>query len=83
MDKTRYEDHGRMIQYIGMKQKHPVSYIQFQRLLEVMIQWTHFYSIIRGIRNQYSETEFTIPSEFKQNIPGLDIFLKYKTVLIK
>ncbi|BAQ63861.1 hypothetical protein [Geminocystis sp. NIES-3709] len=83
LDKTRDEDYARMLQYIAMKQKHQVSYGQFQRLLEMMTQWTHFYLIIRDIRSHYSESEFTLPPEFKQSIPGLDIYLKYKTFLVK
>lgn len=83
VDKTRYEDYARMLQYIVLKQKHQVSYLQFQRLLEIMTQWTHFYVIVRDIRNDYPESEFSIPPELKQNIPGLDIFLKYKNFLNK
>ncbi|MGI0482465.1 hypothetical protein ACN4EE_16990 [Geminocystis sp. CENA526] len=81
IDKTREEDYARMLQYIVLKQKHQVSYIQFQRLLEIMTQWTHFYLIVRDIRSHYSETEFTLPPEFQHNVPGLDIYLKYKNVI--
>ncbi|WP_373479398.1 hypothetical protein [Geminocystis sp.] len=83
IEKTSYEDYARMLQYIALKQKHQNSYLQFQRLLEILTQWFHFYLIIQDLREHYPESQFEAPSEFKQSISGLEIYLKYKSVLMK
>jgi len=83
IEKTSYEDYARMLQYIALKQKHQNSYLQFQRLLEILTQWFHFYLIIQDLREHYPESQFEAPPEFKQSISGLEIYLKYKSVLMK
>lgn len=83
LEKTREDDYARMLQYIAMKQKYRELYIQFLRLLEVMTQWNHFYSIIKDLREHYSPEKFEIPPEFNTPIPGSEIYAKYQTVITR
>lgn len=83
IDKTREEDYARMLQYIAMKQKYQDIYIQFLRLLEVMTSWSHFYLILKEIREHYDPDEFEIPEEFNTPIPGIEIYNKYQSVITK
>ncbi|MBF2057317.1 MAG: hypothetical protein IGQ45_08845 [Cyanobacterium sp. T60_A2020_053] len=75
------EDYARMIQYIALKQKYQAIYVQFQRLLEVMIQWNRFYQIIKEIRSHYPPSEFDQPPEFQKPIPGEEFYFRYENYL--
>lgn len=83
IEKTREEDYARMLQYIAMKQKYQELYIQFLRLLEVMTQWSHFYFILKDLRENYPPEKFAIPPEFNTPIPGLEIYTKYQNIISK
>ncbi len=81
--KDTYEDYARMLQYVALRQRHQASFIQFQRLVEVLEQWKNFYEIILGIRQQYPPQEFTQPKEFTTPILGEDIYLSYQEYFTK
>ncbi len=46
-----------------------------------MRQWYPYYQSIMGIRDEYSQKEYTIPKEFAQEIPGIELYHKYKNYL--
>lgn len=80
-EKTTDEDFARMFQYIALKRKYQEIYVQFQRLLELLVVWNDFYQTAKDIRNHYPNTEFDHPPEFEKTIPGEDLYFRYQNVL--
>lgn len=80
--KNRPETYARMIQYITLTYRHGLSYMKFQELITVMKKWFKPYQAIVGIRREYSPKEYQLPTEFCEEIPGVEIYEKYKKSLM-
>ena len=72
------ETYGLMIQFIALSNRHAISYIKFDDLMKVMRKWFKPYQAIIGIREQHPPSEYKQPKEFKEAIPGIEIYEKYK-----
>lgn len=75
------ETYANILQYIGLISRHEKSYEQFQRLLETLKQWQKPYKTITMIRQEYKASEYRLPKEFSQEIPGFNIYKKYEKFL--
>jgi hypothetical protein len=77
----RPETYARMIQFIALTYRHGLSYLKFDELINVMRKWFKPYNAIIGIRGEYSSMQYKLPAEFCEEIPGVDIYEKYKKSL--
>ncbi|MDJ0510099.1 MAG: hypothetical protein QNJ64_12725 [Crocosphaera sp.] len=67
-----------MIQFIALSNRHAISYMKFDDLMKVMQKWFKPYQAMIGIRAEHPPTEYKQPQEFKEPIPGIEIYEKYK-----
>ena len=75
------ETYANILQYIGLISRYERSYEYFQQLLETLKQWQKPYKTIQMIRQEYPASEYRLPPEFSQEIPGLNIYQKYENFL--
>jgi hypothetical protein len=75
---NRPETYSKMLQYIGLKARHESSYQKFQEFLLLLKQWEIHYQSVINVRAKYSEKEYRLPKEFRDEVPGLKIYQKYK-----
>jgi len=80
-EKNTDENYARMFQYIVLKRKYNDDYTQFQRVIEIMTEWTKFYKIVKEIREHYPPAEFEQPTEFTKKIPGEELYFKHRNQL--
>ena len=79
--KSTPETYAIMIQYIALANRHRLSFMKFQELMKVIRKWNRPYQAIVGIRNEHPATEFKLPKEFLEPIPGFEVYQKYKNWL--
>ena len=75
------ETYANILQYIGLIYRHEKSYDKFQQLLEAIKKWQKPYKTVTMIRKEYKASEYRLPKEFYQEIPGLNIYKKYEKFL--
>ena len=71
------ETYANILQHIGLISRHEKAYEKFQQLLEALKKWQEPYKNIEIIRQEYQSSEYRLPQEFLQEIPGLNIYKKY------
>ncbi|WP_107667039.1 hypothetical protein [Cyanothece sp. BG0011] len=72
------ETYGLMIQFIALANRHGISHLKFDELIKVMKKWYKPYQAVIGIRQEHPPSEYKQPKEFKEAIPGVEIYEKYK-----
>jgi len=72
---------ARMLQFVALKHRCQKEELDFQKLLKRIRDWVPPYQNIIGLRKEYSSHEYTLPKEFKDPIPALEIYEKYKQYL--
>ena len=75
------ETYANILQYIGLISRHEKSYEKFQQLIEALNKWQKPYKTITVIRQEYQASEYRLPKEFSQEIPGINIYKKYEQFL--
>ena len=75
------ETYANVLQHIGLISRHEKAYEKFQQLLESLKKWQQPYKNIEMIRQEYQASEYRLPQEFLQEIPGLNIYKKYDKFL--
>ncbi|MGK7935381.1 MAG: hypothetical protein AB4206_06200 [Xenococcaceae cyanobacterium] len=75
------ETYANILQYTALIYKHEKSYQQFQSILETLKKWQKPYKTVTIIRKEYKASEYRLPKEFYQEIPGLNIYKKYEKFL--
>lgn len=73
----------KILQYLSLGRKHEKAFQNFQSLIKVLKQWKTPYDSLTVIRQEYSDSEYSLPKEFRQEIPGLSIYKKYQEYLEK
>ena len=61
--------------------RHGKSYIQFEQLVELLKKWEKTYKNIAMVRQEYTSDQYQIPQEFKEDIPGINVYQKYAKYL--
>ncbi len=79
--KSSPDTYARIIQYIALEARHKKSYEQFEQLINIMRQWYPLYHAIKGIRDEYPEKDYRKPKDFIKDIPGIDLYHKYRNYL--
>ncbi len=67
-----------MIQFISLSHQHEISYLKFDELLRVIKKWHQNYQVILQIYQEYPASQYKLPKEFSEPIPGEALFLKYQ-----
>lgn len=67
-----------MIQFIALSNRHAIYYLKFDDLMKVIQKWFKTYQAMIGIRQEHPPSEYKQPKEFKEPIPGIEIYEKYK-----
>ncbi|MGB5594323.1 MAG: hypothetical protein WBM62_09895 [Crocosphaera sp.] len=75
------DTYARIIQYIALEQRHEQAYDKFEKLLNVLRQWYPFYQSITKIREEYPQKDYRKPKDFTEEIPGIELYHKYKNYL--
>lgn len=73
--------YARILQVIGLTNRHGKSYLEFEQLVKLLKKWETPYKAIAIVRKEYTEGEYNIPAEFKQDIPGEQTYQKYAEYL--
>lgn len=73
--------YARILQVIGLENRHGKAYLQFKQLVELLKQWEKPYKTINMVRDEYTSSKYQIPSEFEQEISGIDTYKKYAKYL--
>lgn len=73
----------KVLQYLSLGRKHEKAFQNFQSLIKVLRKWEKPYDSLKIIRQQYSDSEYSLPKEFYQEVPGLKIYKKYQEYLEK
>lgn len=79
--KRQIQSYAIMLQYLVLRQKYQETYVQFQRLIELLIDWHTAYKTLLHIRQQYPNTEYQVSEELTREIPGLTLYNKYQQYL--
>jgi hypothetical protein len=73
--------YARILQVIGLTNRHGKAYLEFEQLVELLKKWEQPYKAIALVRKEYTEDKYTIPAEFKEDIPGYKTYQKYAEYL--
>jgi hypothetical protein len=75
------DTYGKIIQYLALGYRHQHSFDKFEQLILVMRQWYQCYKALMGIRQEYPPQTYRQPKVFLEEIPGFNLYLKYKNSL--
>ena len=75
--------YGRIIQYIALRNYYQAISHQFQQLIQVLGIWHDYYRRVIEIHQQYSSIQYKQPQKFHLEIPGLELYQKYRRFLLK
>lgn len=75
------DTYARMLQYIALEYRYQASLDKFEEFIRIIKQWYEYYKTIISIRQEYPSQQYQQPKEFTQEIPGLNLYLKYKKSL--
>ena len=75
------ETYANILQYTGLIFRHEKSYEKFQQLIKALKKWQKPYKNITLIRQEYQASEYRLPKEFYQEIPGINTYKKYEQFL--
>lgn len=73
--------YARILQVIGLTNRHGKAYLEFKQLVELLKKWEKPYKNIMLVRKEYTEEKYSIPPEFKADIPGISTYQKYAEYL--
>jgi hypothetical protein len=73
--------YARILQVIGLTNRHGKAYLEFEQLVQLLKKWENSYKAIALVREEYTEDKYSIPAEFKQDIPGWNTYQKYAEYL--
>jgi hypothetical protein len=75
------DTYAKMVQYIALMEKHKRSYSEFKQLLFHLSEWETPYQKLKTFREEYSPKEYKIPKSFREDLPGIELYEKYKSWL--
>ncbi len=78
---NRPETYAKILQYIGLKDKHEDAYQKFQSFLLLMKKWETYCKTVANVRQKYDPQQYRLPKSFSTVIPATDLYEKYKDSL--
>lgn len=73
--------YAKILQVIGLTNRHGKAYLEFDQLVQLLKKWETAYKAIALVRQEYIESKYDIPAEFKQDPPGWNIYQRYAEYL--
>jgi hypothetical protein len=71
------EVYALMIQVISLAHQYEIAYVKFEQLMKVIQKWYRNYQVILQIYQEYPASQYKLPPEFSEPIPGEALYLKY------
>ncbi len=71
--------YGILLQYVALSEKYKQAYPKFQELVVILEKWYASYIALSKLKEEYLNRKYRYPKEFKQSIPGVGLYRKYKT----
>ena len=78
---NRPETYAKILQYIGLKDKHEDAYQKFQSFLVLMKKWETYCKTVANVRQKYDPQQYRLPKSFSTVIPATELYEKYKDSL--
>jgi hypothetical protein len=78
---NRPETYAKMLQYMGLKAQHQVSYGKFNEFLVLIKKMGVHYQTVVNVRQKYESGEHRLPKNFTAEIPSTELYHKYKDSL--
>jgi hypothetical protein len=78
---NRPETYAKMLQYMGLKAQHQVSYGKFNEFLGLIKKMGVHYQTVVNVRKKYDDGEHRLPKNFSAEIPSTELYHKYKDSL--
>lgn len=75
--------YAKIIQYIALSYRYEHITFRFEQFLEILHKWEQHYQEIIKIKEEYPAHKYRHPYNFSDKIPGLSIYLKYKSFLLE
>ena len=73
--------YAKILQVLGLTNRHEKAYGEFKQLVKLLKKWEKLEQSISIFRNEYTEDKYSIPPEFKEDIPGTSTYQKYAKYL--
>lgn len=73
--------YAKILQVIGLTNRHGKAYLEFAQLVALLKKWEKPYKAISLVRQEYTEDKYSIPAEFKEDIPGISVYQRYAEYL--
>lgn len=73
--------YAKILQVIGLNDRHGKAYLEFAQLVELLKKWEKLYKAIALVRKEYTDDKYSIPAEFKLDIPGVKVYQRYAEYL--
>ena len=73
--------YAKILQVIGLINRHGKAYLEFEQLVELLKKWEKPYKAIAIVRKEYTEDKYSLPAEFKEDIPGFKVYQRYAEYL--
>ena len=72
------ETYSKVLQFMGLISRYQESYTKFKQLIEILSKWDKPHKSMMMVREEYTANKYKLPPEFKQEIPGLNVYKKYE-----
>ncbi len=72
------ETYAKVLQFMGFINRYQESYTKFKQLIEILSKWNKPYKSMMMVREEYTSDKYKLPPEFKQEVPGLNVYKKYE-----
>ena len=73
--------YAKILQVLGLTHRHEKAYSEFKQLIKLLKKWEKLEKAIAVFRNEYTSSKYSIPPEFKEDIPGTTTYQKYAKYL--
>jgi serine/threonine protein kinase len=71
------ETYAYLMQYVALGDQYQPYYTQFRQILVLLETWHRHYQSAVDIRQQFNPSDYKIPKDFKQELPGIEIYERY------
>ena len=72
------ETYSKVLQFMGLINRYQESYMKFKQLIKILSKWEKPYKSMMMVRKEYTSDKYKLPPEFKQEVPGLNVYKKYE-----
>ncbi|MGB7413037.1 MAG: protein kinase [Thermosynechococcaceae cyanobacterium] len=76
------ETYAYLIQYIALSDQYQPYYAQFRQILVLLETWHRHYKSAIDIRQKFSPSDYKIPKNFKETVPGIEVYERYTSSMV-